>query len=211
MAASQQAQAQFLGTKRKVVRRVEKYSCPIVRKISAKQAVGIKVGDPIGVSYKAYWQNRYALEAVVGTTTNGAYVDFIREGFEANNNFADFGYLGHSVNYSVAFQARALVHLPLPAGISGEVGVDWFLGAGYNVRLLDINYVYETGDSPQNFEIGDVDDTYTIAGPEFIMGFEYLIPQTHLSAFAEANLFLDMQYEHSGVRFQGGVGARYNF
>jgi len=205
------AHAQFLGTKKKVVRRVERYSCPIVRKIEAKQAVGLKVGDPIGVTYKAYLQKRYALEAVLGTTTNGAYIDFIRESFEVNSNFADFGYLGHSVNYSVAFQARALVHFPLPAGISGEVGVDWYLGAGINVRVLDIEYVYETGDTPQDFEIGEVSDTYTLSGPEFIMGFEYLLPDTRFSVFAEGNLFIDTQFAHSEVRLQGGVGARYNF
>lgn len=209
---NQDALAQYRKlSKKSTIKRVERYSCPVVKKFKARQGVGLKVGDPIGLTYKLYFLKRFAFEMVVGQTTSGLYTDFIRQSFFLNPDFSDFDYIGHSIKISPSGQFRVLVHNPLPAGVTGEVGIDWYVGFGLNVKTLKVDYTFEAGETPVDFEIRSMIVTYTLLGPEAVLGFEYVLPNQPLSAFAEIGGFFDIKDENSKPRFQGGLGVRYNF
>jgi len=197
--------------KRKRVKRVFEYSCPVVKKFEALQGVGIKVGDPIGLTYKIYFRQRFAAEVVGGSTTSGLFSDFIIESFEVDPEYQDFTYIGHENEISPTVQARLLIHSPLPAGITGETGIDWFIGIGYMVRFLRVNYTFESGDNPVDFMIGNIEETFMLSGPEGILGFEYVLSTIPVTVFVEGGIFIDVQEEISEPRFQGGLGLRYNF
>ena len=197
--------------KKSIIRRVEKYSCPVVKQFKARQGIGLKVGDPIGVTYKLYFLKRFAFELVVGQTTSGLYTNFIRDNFNLDPDNSEFTYIGHKINISPSVQGRMLVHNPLPAGITGEVGIDWYFGIGFNLKTLKVDFTFEEGNDPADFQIGSLEETYTLTGPEGVLGFEYILPNSPLSAFAEAGVFIDLKNENSKPRFQGGLGVRYNF
>ncbi len=96
-----EASAQYKGvSKKSAIKRVEKYACPVVRKIKAKMGIGAKVGDPVGLTLKVYFLKRFAVETVVGYTTSGLYAEFIRERFRADPQFDTLRYLGHTNKFS---------------------------------------------------------------------------------------------------------------
>lgn len=198
-------------SKKSSIKGVERYSCPVVRRTKASMGIGVKVGDPVGNTFKVYFLKRFAFEAVVGNTTSGLYSQFIREQFEVDPQFDTLRYLGHAKRFSVSGQARVLIHNPLPEAISGEAGIDWYLGLGWNVRTLKIEYTYDTGDdSPISYMIGKSTVTHVLYGPDVILGFEYVLPELPLAAFAEAGMFYDIAIVHE-FKFEGGLGLRYIF
>jgi len=194
---------------RSQIRRVERYSCPIVQQYDAIMGVGIKVGDPVGITYKLYFLERFAIEILGGYTTSGLYADFIRDQFAEDN--PDYEYLGHENRFSPTGQFRILVHNPLPAGITGEAGVDWYIGGGIDVKTIKTEYTFETGSDPSDFMIDSTVETYVLVGPEAVLGFEYVIPNMPITAFAEGGVFFDLSGNLSGPQLQGGLGVRYNF
>lgn len=191
-------------------RSVKRYSCPVLESIKSPHAIGVRIGDPIGITYKAWFLDRFGFEVIAGTSLGGVYVNFVRENFDLNPDYDTLTYVGHTNNYTASVQARLVMHNPLPEAISGTRGVDWYIGIGAMYRIIDVNYTYEAGIDLVNFEIGSFDEQLSVAGPEGILGFEYLLPGTQYSAFGEGGVFYDLLNDNSEVRFQGGVGLRYN-
>ncbi len=104
-----------------------------------------------------------------------------------------------------------VIHNPLPEAISGEAGIDWYLGFGWNVRTLKVQYTFDTGDdSPITYMVGKRTVTHVLFGPDVILGFEYVIPNLPIAAFAETGMFYDLTTLNE-FKFQGGMGLRYNF
>jgi hypothetical protein len=209
--------AQLRKAPRRIIRKIEKYSCPIVTKADARHGLGIKLGDPIGISYKTYFLDRMAFEVVAGIPTGGLYANFIQDefnetdvpGFEGDSLL----YISHEIGASAAVQARVLLHNPLPSGITGETGVDWYIGLGLSFRYLDVDYVFQNVESadPTDFELGEAAIDYILIGPEFTLGFEYALSNFPVTAFFEGNAFYDTGKVAAGFRFYGGLGLRYNF
>jgi len=198
-------------SKNSAIKRVGKYACPVVRKTKATMGVGAKVGDPVGLTYKVYFLKRFGFETVLGYTTSGLYSVFIRDQFRADPQFDSLRYLGHRNRFSLSGQARVVIHNPLPEAISGEAGIDWYLGFGWNIRTLKIEYTFDTGDdNPVSYKVGKKTVTHVLYGPDVILGFEYVLPGLPIAAFAETGLFYDISTIQQ-FKFEGGMGFRYNF
>lgn len=191
-------------------RKVKRYSCPVLESVKSPHAIGVRVGDPIGITYKAYFLNRFGFEVIAGTSIGGVYVNFIRDQFDQNPAYDTLGYVGHVVNYTFTGQARVVMHNPLPESITGTRGVDWYIGVGGMYRILDVRYTYESGSTPTEYQIGSMTESFSLAGPEAILGFEYLLPGTQVTAFAEGSVFFDLLNGQQDPRFLGGIGLRYN-
>lgn len=191
-------------------RRVNRYACPVLESVKSPHAIGVRIGEPIGITYKAYFLKRFGFEVIAGTSIGGVYVNFIRDQFDQNPAYDSLNYVGHVVNYTVTGQARLVMHNPLPEAITGTRGVDWYIGVGGMYRLLNVRYTYERGSTPTDFEIGSITESFNVAGPEAFIGFEYLLPGTQVAAFAEGGVFFDLLNSSQDPRFQGGIGLRYN-
>ena len=209
--------AQLRKAPKRYIRKIEKYSCPIVTTTDARHGVGLKVGDPIGITYKTYFLERFAFEVVGGLPTGGLYANFIIDEFPSLE-FSGFEgdsllYISHDIRSSAAIQARFLFHSPLPSGITGETGVDWYVGFGFSFRYLGVRYQFQNVESsdPTAFELGEGDQDFFLQGPEVTLGFEYAIPNLPLTAFAEGNSFFVLGSIDPDIRFYGGLGLRYNF
>ena len=206
------AWAQYRGiSKKSAIRKSERYTCPVIRRSKATMGIGAKVGDPVGITYKVYFLKRFGFETVLGYTTSGLYTEFIRNEFRTDPQFDSLRYLSHSNRFSLSGQARLVVHNPLPEAISGEVGIDWYFGLGWNVRTLKVEYTFDTGDdNPISYMVGKQTVTHVLYGPDVILGFEYVLPDLPVAAFAEVGMFYDLAIINE-FKFEGGLGVRYNF
>ncbi len=171
------------------------------------QGIGIRLGDPLGVTYKQYLSPGTALEFNLGTPVGGLYNRYYRNN-RGNFNNENYRYSSHNIRYALALQGRYLFHEPfLPAEV---VGLDWYYGFGAQLRIAGITEEYQrvTPGSPA-FQYDDY--TNFDLGPEIIIGAEYLIPQTPLAAFAEISLFMELLDNPFIFRLHSGLGVRYNF
>jgi len=166
--------------------------------------LGIRLGDPFGLSYKYYMQGSKALEANLGSTFPGFYTGYFSNIFNDIEDYQRATYLGHSVNYSVALQGRLLFHQDFPEDIEG---LEWYFGAGAQLRFIGVEYRYLD-------RVGiRFNENYTDVGfgPEGVLGAEYKIPDTQLTAFIDLSLFMEIVDNPLIFRLQAGLGMRYNF
>ncbi|MEM7550212.1 MAG: hypothetical protein AAF363_11075 [Bacteroidota bacterium] len=209
--------AQFRNSPKRLIKRVEKYSCPILFRSNDTQGIGVKVGDPIGVTYKNYFRKRFAFEVAVGFAAAGFYSNFLEEEF-LNLNPADFEgdsliFLNRDIRTSAALQLRIIMHNPLPAGITGDTGVDWYVGLGINTRYLDVEYQFQVVDNldPIDLNVQESREDFFLYGPEAILGLEYAIRRLRVTSFIEGSYFLNLDQIDSDTRFYGAMGFRYIF
>lgn len=166
--------------------------------------LGLRLGDPFGLSYKYYIQGDKAFEANFGSTFPGFYSGYFSNVFNDVEDFASATYLGHTVNFSVAANGRLLFHQDFPEKIDG---LQWYFGIGAQIRLIGLDYRFiSSEDLMQTKSYTDVG-----LGPEGVIGSEYIIPDTPLTAFIDLSLFLEIYDNPLIFRFQGGLGMRYNF
>lgn len=166
--------------------------------------LGLRLGDPFGLSYKYYMQGNKAFEANFGSTFPGFYSGYFSNTFNDVEGYERATYLGHTVNFAVAANARLLAHQDFPEDIDG---LQWYFGVGAQIRLIGVDYRFLTSAEIMRTE------SYTDVGlgPEGIIGAEYIIPDTPLTAFIDLSLFLEIYDNPLLFRFQGGLGMRYNF
>jgi hypothetical protein len=166
--------------------------------------LGIRLGDPFGLSYKYYMQESKALEANLGSTYPGFYSGYFSTIFNDIEGYQRATYLGHSVNYSVSLQGRLLFHQDFPENIEG---LEWYFGFGAQLRIIGVEYRYLDRENIR------LTDSYSDVGfgPEGIVGAEYKIPDTQLTAFVDLSLFMEIVDNPLIFRLQAGLGMRYNF
>lgn len=164
--------------------------------------VGLRLGDPLGFTYKNYMPGAKAVEVNLGSSFG--YANYYSSIFNDVSRYDDFVYISHSVNYSFALQGRLLFHNLFPEDIEG---LEWYYGFGAQAIFTGVDYQYRrnTGEIRR--------DNYTdlAIGPDGILGIEYNIPEVPLSAFLDVNLFMELVNNPFRFRFMGGLGVRYNF
>ncbi|MGK7396520.1 MAG: hypothetical protein ACNS62_18215 [Candidatus Cyclobacteriaceae bacterium M3_2C_046] len=166
--------------------------------------IGLRIGDPFGISYKQYLDQGRALEINFGSTAPGLYSSYFRDAYRDISEFDDFVYEGHSINYALALQGRLLFHNQFPENIDG---LEWYWGLGAQMQLVGVEYQYRLPNNRIEY-----DNRVDIAlGPDVILGTEYKIPDVPLAAFIDLNLFMELIDNPFRFRFQGGIGIRYNF
>ena len=169
------------------------------------QGIGLRVGDPFGLTYKTYGNNRAALEFTLGTTSRNRHGAYYKDKFESIGDFDDFRYADHTLEYTVALQGRYLLHYSFPANVEGRL--DWYWGVGAHLRLSSLEYSYFdeaqiiTSDQRTNFDLG----------PEGIIGMEYELQDFPITGFGEFSLLGELVDQPLKFRLFAAVGVRYGF
>src|SRR5690606_33196295 len=101
----------------------------------------------------------------------------------------NYAYFIHSIEGSYAGQARLMMHLPIPRGLSGRgfENLDWYIGVGAEIRVIDIKYMYEFQEGFSE-EVRSFRHRLIEYGPEWMFGFEYAFKDVPLSG-REWNVF----------------------
>lgn len=173
-------------------------------------SIGIRLGDPMGISYKRYLPTNKALEFVLGSGVHGWYRSYYKNSFDHFSRYDDARYLSHRVESTVTLLGRYLFHYNIPMDPPASEGtVEWYWGIGAMLRSAKVRYHYQEDAPPQRVR----NDTRTdiTFGPEGIIGMEYTFEDIPLTLFGEFSLLIEIADRPGAVKFSGGTGARVNF
>ncbi|MBL4654076.1 MAG: SH3 domain-containing protein [Flavobacteriales bacterium] len=178
--------------------------------------IGIRLGDPSGISLKKYLNNSRSLELSVGRTSllrNNKYYDKQFDNWYDNQKYGykKFDYLGSKASTPLGVQVHYLFQQNL---LEDDIeGLQWYYGFGGQVRYQtfvydyrykvngDDNWYYSTENRVTNIDLG----------ADGVVGLEYIIPNVPITVFADATLFMEIADNPFAFWFQGGIGGRYNF
>jgi len=169
------------------------------------QGIGVRIGDPFGITYKSYFNNKAAIEFTLGTTSANRHGSYHKRSFNNRNKFDSYRYVDHLVDYTVAIQGRVVWHESFPANVEGRL--DWYWGIGGHLRYSDIDYSF--------FDQLDIlrreSDTNFDIGPEGILGMEYEFLDYPIVGFGEVSLMGEIIDNPLRFRLFGAIGIRYAF
>lgn len=170
--------------------------------------IGVRFGDPLGLSVKKYLPRQKALEFSIGRTWGYNYSNAFYQHDKYNRDFYD--YEGHQARSSVSLQGRYLVHKNL--GISEVPRLEWYYGGGGQLRFFNVDYRYQYyNDFDRKWRARTERVTHTDIGLNGVIGMEYSWREVPITVFADVNLFLEILDDPFLPFLQGGVGARYYF
>ena len=175
--------------------------------LAQKQSIGLRIGNPLGLTYKRYLPNDRALEFGIGTAPATWNRNYYKNSFSDFDRYDDFTYLSHTVNSTVYLQGRYLLQYDIPVeGMVGKLG--WYWGAGALLKFATVRYNYQMGDAPANLYDNRTDIDF---GPEGIAGMEYTFDDIPLTVFGEVSLLLEFADRPFTFRSFAAAGARFNF
>jgi hypothetical protein len=188
--------------------------CPIFENSQYPyQGIGIKLGDPVALSYKYYPNKHFSFGADVGKVASGLYSKYYRKQFngyipDTLSGESTVKYLSHRALRDMYLEAKFLYQWDV-SKISK--GLQAYAGLGFQWRntKLEYDYIYEDGLFEN--QLGKFKKSRFTYGPTAIVGFEYSYFSLPLSAFIEIEWFTDALLDPGYNRFQGGVGLRYVF
>ena len=176
--------------------------------VAQKQAIGLRIGNPIGVTYKRYLANDRAMEFGLGTSSSGWNTNYYKNSFKDYKKYDSYEYRSHNVTGIVYLQGRYLFQYNIP--IEGMVGkLDWYWGIGAMLKIATVNYTYQNEEFP--YDVVNDGRTDIDFGPEGIAGMEYTFEDIPLTVFGEVSLMLEFADRPLTFRTFGAVGARFNF
>ena len=195
----------------KVPRTKLKYICPgYTGGGYPYQALGVKLGDPIAITYKLYIIRRLAFVMDYGRTATGLYNQFHQDNFAEAMDPDTIGvgesvkYFGHTGKRDGIFEAKLLFNTPFKQ----IEGLHWYIGAGVQYRWNNIEYSY-IQENMISTELKKYKlDNYTL-GPSAIIGIEYGHPDVPISSFFEVESYFDTWNFPGWIRISAGVGLRY--
>jgi hypothetical protein len=173
--------------------------------------LGLRLGDPSGLSIKKYLPGGRAVELNVGTTSYWGY-DY-RDHFYEEDKYANYEYISYRRTGAAALQ----VHYLLQSDIRDVANLHWYWGFGGQIRTksYDYNYRYRSyygpgqGDYVWIYATDKITD-FDLAA-DILIGLEYHIPGAPLSVFTDASLMLELLDDPLALYVQAGIGVRYNF
>ena len=179
-------------------------------------SMGLRLGDPLGLTFKKHFGGNKAFEFNVGRTNvsgfgrdyrSGYYNNWYNERYYDNGKYkGPAGYFGYN-NYSFrafSFQAHYIIH----KDIKPVPGLRWYFGFGPQVQIVNFTYRYYNDD--RQFFVDD-SQTFVNLGLDGTGGIEYSFSGVPLTVFADVTLYMEVYREPFIFRPQGGIGARYNF
>ncbi|MEM9857572.1 MAG: hypothetical protein AAF843_09455 [Bacteroidota bacterium] len=199
----------------KISKRKASVVCPIFNESQYPyQGIGVKLGDPFAITYKFYANKNFAIAVDAGSAASGLYNQYHTDNFSEGirpdtlNQAQSISYLSHIVNSEWVVEGKMLYQHDASKLLKG---LQWYVGAGFQWRQVDITYEYLLDISFSTSETGRFDVTNSTMGPTAVLGFEYAYFQLPISAFMEVELFTDIDNDPGWTRFQGGIGLRVVF
>lgn len=180
--------------------------------------VGVRLGDPSGLTIKKYFGSR-ALELNIGRTHwyyGRGWYDNRFDGWYDDNKFDYDGYeyLGYRANAGIALQLHYLWRKPI-GKVAGEgvSGLEWYVGVGGQVRnqIYYYNYRYKPKGSTTWVYVDQQRVNNFDLGVDGVIGLEYRFKEIPLAVFLDVNLFMEVIDDPFIFAFQSGAGVRYNF
>lgn len=175
-----------------------------------KWGIGLRLGEPTGLTVKKYNANASAWEFNLGRSARlGHHYD--GDDFYENSRYEDkdmYKYYGYTPGFTTALQVRYMLSKPL----NGLEGLSLYYGGGLQARFTPVRYryayYYENGWDWEYREdrVTDID-----LGLDGVLGLEYMMKDMPLSFFLDVNLFVEIVDAPFVINPQGGAGVRYNF
>jgi len=175
-----------------------------------KWGVGIRLGDPLGITLKRYLSGGKALEFNLGRSAYWGY-DY-RDGFYGSSKYNGYDYVGDDNYSALSFQAHFLFQKDFP----NAKGLQWYWGFGPQLRFKTYQYYYRVrdyyGPGSNDYEWVYTRDNVTNIdfGADALIGLEYHIPNAPLSVFGDVNVLVEFFDDPFAFFGQGGIGIRYN-
>ncbi len=189
--------------------------CPIFENSEYPyHGIGIKVGDPVTLTYKFYANENFAIAIDAGSAASGLYNKHHRERFGANVPESisaisdDVRYVRHEIINEYVLEGKLLYQSKADKLFPG---LQFYVGGGWQFRKVDITYFYFYELQFRERETGEFDSNKIAQGPVVTTGLEYAYFKLPISAFIEVSMFSDILDDPGWMRFQGGVGIRYVF
>jgi hypothetical protein len=180
------------------------------------QGLGIKLGDPFALTYKYYFNERFAVVADVGKASSGLYNRYFREKFDGyvvsdtfSTSDASIDYYTHKVLNDFIGELKILYHFDAS---TISPGLFFYIGAGWEWKYtkLRYDYTYNQGLSDPDM-FGRFERTRFTMGPQAVVGIEFANFKIPISAFMELEYFSDILADPGWSRVEGGAGLRYIF
>lgn len=170
------------------------------------RGIGLRLGTPMGITFKKYLPHHKAIELGVGTAAPGWHHHYYENSFHDFDKYEGFDYHSHNVRSTVYLQGRYLLDYNIQ--IEGLIGkLDWYWGVGGLLKIATVEYRYREEAGP---DIRKIAHDFDI-GPEGILGMEYTFEKIPLTLFGEVSLMIEIADRPGIARGLSGVGARYNF
>ena len=176
--------------------------------VAQQQGIGLRLGDPMGVSYKKYFGRTHAIEFGIGSAPANWRNSYYINSFQEYPRYDNYRYQNHTVQSTLYLQARYLFHYNIPVQ-NMEGKLEWYWGGSAMLKASKIQYRYQNRESPfapARDIISDID-----LGPEGIIGLEYTFQDVPMTVFGETSLFMEIADRPATIRGFGGLGVRYNF
>jgi hypothetical protein len=175
--------------------------------VKSYHSVSLRLGVPIGVTYKAYVTKKAAVEFGIGGASPFWANHYYINSFNTFSKYQNFKYLDHKVGSTLFLQGRYVKDFAIPTtGMEGQL--NWYCGVGAVLKIAQVTYRYTNIDATpptQTDKRTDFD-----FGPEAIVGAEYWLEDTPFSFYGEGSVMLEVFDRVSGRLF-AAVGARYHF
>jgi hypothetical protein len=180
-----------------------------------KNQIGLRIGDPIGITFKTFRNEKTAFEFILATggeNWNGRYHEesFIHEYYK---DVPDVEYQSSSQKNVLYFKARYLSHSQIMWGeIPGTW--EWFWGVGFVGKTAELEYQYNqyavVDDKYYTFKLESEVRDY-VFGPEGVVGVQYSFKDLPVTAGYEISLLTEF-YDRVAV-FRGftALTFRYSF
>jgi hypothetical protein len=181
-------------------------------------AIGLRLGDPTGITVKKYLENNRAIELIVGRSLiypgRGYFSRSFRNWGGINPNHVNVRFIDYQTTFPIALQANYLFHNDINRiGELDTKGLTWYYGFGAQFRLNAYRFTYmyqEASGGPILTRTSGVVTNFDI-GVNGIAGLEYRIPNSQFSVFLDITLFMEVLDDPFRLWLQNGIGARYHF
>ncbi|MDN3686634.1 hypothetical protein [Cyclobacterium jeungdonense] len=181
------------------------------RGFAQEYEVGLRLGEPYGITFKTPIHQNYSAEVVIGRGSSNT-IQYYRRSFENNRPVSSALYDGQQV--SGAFSAQ--VRMAYEESLNGEFDITegnliGYAGAGAQLRSVSVTYFYHTPNSGEGAADFRESRSNVDIGPEGFIGSAYYFETLPLGVFAELGLFMEVLDRFGHLKVQGAIGGRYVF
>ncbi|GEO21713.1 hypothetical protein [Cyclobacterium qasimii] len=172
--------------------------------------LGIRIGDPYGITYKTPVKDKFSFEAILGRGSQNSS-QYYRRTFENNRPVSSARYFGHQVSGAFSLHARGIYEESFSDDFNiSEGDLTVYAGLGLQFRSVNIDYFYTTPNATPNTPEAIESRTNMDFGPEVLLGTAYYFEDLPISVFLEVGFMTEI-VDRLHLKAQGAIGARYLF